>query len=61
MMFFLLFSYQQAIDLQTEYYRLEESKNTDELIEFYETYNKEWREMIDSSNERYFPQISEEF
>ncbi len=60
-MFFLLFSYQQAIDLQTEYYRLEESKNTDELIEFYETYNKEWREMIDSSNERYFPQISEEF
>jgi len=56
-----LFSYQQAIDLQTEYYRLEESKNTDELIQFYETYNKQWREMIDSSNERYFPQISEEF
>ncbi len=47
-----MFSYQQAIDLQTEYYRLEESKNTDELILFYETYNKQWREMIDSSTEQ---------
>jgi hypothetical protein len=50
----LLFSYQQAIDLQTEYYQLEQSKNTEELMNFYEMYNKEWREMIDSSMEKYF-------
>jgi hypothetical protein len=45
--------YQQAIDLQTEYYHLEESKNTDDLIQFYETHNKQWRAMIDTSTERY--------
>jgi hypothetical protein len=31
---------------------LEESKNTDDLIRFYETYNKQWREMIDASTEQ---------
>ncbi|CAF3708068.1 unnamed protein product [Rotaria sordida] len=43
--------YQEAIDLETEYNQLEESKNTDELIKFYETYNEQWRAMIDSSTE----------
>lgn len=47
------FSYQQAIDLQTEYHQLEESKNTDELIRFYETHHQQWREMIDASTEKY--------
>ena len=45
--------YQQAIDLQTEYYQLEEAKNTDDLIQFYETHNEQWRAMIDASTERY--------
>lgn len=47
-----LFSYQQAIELQTEYYQLEESKNTDELIQFYEKHQEEWRKMIDTSTEK---------
>lgn len=52
-LFHFLFSYQHAIDLQTEYSQLEESKNTEALINFYEMYNKQWRETIDSSMEKY--------
>lgn len=51
------FSYQQAIELDTEYRQLEESKNTEELIQFYEKYNTEWRQMIDAANERYSMKI----
>ncbi|CAF1484772.1 unnamed protein product, partial [Rotaria sordida] len=46
--------YQEAIGLETEYNQLEESKNTDELIKFYETYNEQWCAMIDSSTEKEF-------
>ena len=48
-----LFSYQEAIELQLEYNQLEQSKNIEELINFYETYSKQWCKMIDSSNEKY--------
>ncbi|CAF4916779.1 unnamed protein product, partial [Rotaria sp. Silwood1] len=58
--------YQQAIDLEAEYNQLEESKNTDELIKFYETYNKQWRATIDSSTENeqlpgYFRRLSPDY
>ncbi|CAF2977835.1 unnamed protein product [Rotaria socialis] len=58
--------YQEAIDLQTEYFQLEESKNTDELIKFYETYNEQFRAMIDSSIENeqlpgYFRRFSPDY
>ncbi|CAF0935102.1 unnamed protein product [Adineta steineri] len=58
--------YQKAIDLQTEYHQLEESKNLDDLIHFYETYNEQWREMIDSSSENeqlpgYFRRFSPDY
>lgn len=46
------FSYHQAIELGTEYHQLEESKNMEELVQFYEKYNAEWRQMIDAANER---------
>ena len=48
----VVFSYQQAIELQTEYQQLEESKNNDELIHFYEKHQQEWRKMIDASTEK---------
>ncbi|UJR23137.1 hypothetical protein I4U23_026156 [Adineta vaga] len=41
--------YQEAIDLETEYHQLEESKNSEDLIQFYETHNEQWRTMIDAS------------
>lgn len=39
------------MDLEIEYTQLEESKKQEELIQFYETYNEEFRAMIDSSAE----------
>ncbi|CAF1281584.1 unnamed protein product [Adineta ricciae] len=41
--------YQAAIDLEMEYNQLEQAKKTDNLVEFYEKYNEQWRAMIDSS------------
>ena len=36
-----------------EYNQLEQAKNTDNLVEFYEKYNEQWRVMIDSSPVEY--------
>lgn len=53
MIYWSCFSYQEAIDLQSEYHQLEESKDNDELVKFYEKHNEAWRAMIDTSLEKY--------